>query len=123
MFITTCSSSSALFSLAARASGASGAVSDPSSAEAASLSALLAATTTAPSSAADAASASTNGASDEAMTGILSVQRQQLRARIDHLEREAASHRRRDRVHVSFAFNVSQFLPGSKRRCRRNCRV
>jgi hypothetical protein len=28
------------------------------------------------------------------MTGILSVQRQQLRARIEQLEREAATHRR-----------------------------
>jgi hypothetical protein len=32
--------------------------------------------------------------SEEAMTGILSVQRQQLRNRIEQLEREAAAHRR-----------------------------
>lgn len=63
-----------------------------SAAEAASLSALLA------SASPDAAAASTApaavGSSDDAMTGILTVQRQQLRARIEQLEREAAVLRR-----------------------------
>ena len=61
--------------------------------EAASLSALLATSSAAP--AAPAASiAAAMASSDDAMTGILSVQRQQLRARVEQLEREAAALRR-----------------------------
>ena len=58
--------------------------------EAASLSALLDTSSAVP--AAPAASiAAAMASSDDAMTGILSVQRQQLRARVEQLEREAAA--------------------------------
>lgn len=90
--------------------------------EAASLSALLATASNIPAASAAAAI----GTSDEAMTGILSVQRQQLRARIEQLEREAAAHRRSDaptsREYFSACLTVSS-LAGCSRPLKLSCKV
>jgi hypothetical protein len=87
--LTNCSIPATAFLLPAGLGGADAVAGNNSSAasEAASLSALLSASSAAPAAAAI-------GTSDEAMTGILSAQRQQLRTRIEQLEREAAAHRR-----------------------------
>jgi hypothetical protein len=95
-FTCACSSSLAASHASAASLGnqqAIGSTADASSSasEAASLSALLATTSI---SAPAAAAVASIGSSDDAMAGILTVQRQQLRARVEQLEREAAVHRR-----------------------------
>jgi hypothetical protein len=66
-----------------------------------SLSALLASSSAVPA----VSTAAAIGTGDDAMTGILSVQRQQLRARVEQLEREAAAFRRYSHK-LTTAFNL-----------------
>ncbi len=121
LWLTTRSLPPTAFQLAAGLGGEDAVTGDNSSAasEAASLSALLSASPTA-------TVVATIGSSDDAMTGILSVQRQQLRTRIEQLEREAAAHRRHSSPETvrALSWHIVTFgCTGSRMPLKRNCRV